>query len=499
MSATLILVVFFGYFLLLCLFSWFTSEEGDNDAFFIGQRKSPWYLVAFGMVGASLSGVTYLSVPGVVGKLESANGHFSYLQMVLGNIVGYIAIAMLLMPVYYKLKLTSIYGYLDERFGNVSLKTGAGFFILSRTIGASFRLFLVALILQTFVFDTMGVGFPVTILVILAMIWVYTLRGGIKTIVWTDPLQTIFMLVAVGAAFYYIANDMGMGVGETISFIQESKYAKVFFFEDWSKGSYFWKQFLGGAAIAFAMVGLDQDMMQKHNSCPNIGDARKNMFSFAAVFLLANIVFVSLGALLYLYAASKGFELPLTPDGKVKTDAVFASIALNKFGIGMGVIFLIGLIAAAFSSADSALTSLTTSFCVDILDFEKGDKDPKALKKTRFIVHLAFSGLLFFVILSFKYLMEGDTVSNLFRVAGYTYGPLLGLFVFGLFTKWDVKDELVLPVCLAAPVLTYIINANSVAWLNGYKFGFELLLINGWLTFVGLLLIRQSNKSLTAT
>jgi len=489
MSAILILAVFLGYFLVLCLFSWWTSEEGDNDAFFIGQRKSPWYLVAFGMIGASLSGVTYLSVPGVVGNLEVTNGHFSYLQMVMGNMLGYLAIAMILLPVYYRLKLTSIYGYLEDRFGNMSLKTGASFFLLSRIIGASFRLFLVALVLQTFVFDEMGIGFPVTILVILLMIWIYTLKGGIKTIVWTDPLQTIFMLLAAGAAFYYMASDLGMGMTEAISTIKSSDYSRIFFFDDPKEGRYFFKQFLAGATIAFAMMGLDQDMMQKHNSCPNIGDARKNMFSFAIVLFLANVAFVGLGALLFIYAESKGISLPS------KTDEVFASIALNQFGQGMGILFLIGLIAAAFSSADSALTALTTSFCVDILGFEKGEKDQAKLKRTRFMVHMLFTFVLFLVILSFKYLLKSDVVSAVFRVAGYTYGPLLGLFVFGLFTKMQVRDRLVPIVCVLSPFLTYVLNVNSKAWFNGYAFGFELLLINGCITFVGLLLIRKAGKS----
>ncbi|MGB0840292.1 MAG: sodium:solute symporter [Chitinophagales bacterium] len=485
MSPLLILGLIGAYFMLLYGISLWTGKDNSNEAFFIGKKESPWYLVAFGMIGASLSGVTFISVPGVVGNLESINGAFSYMQVVLGYLLGYFIIATVLMPMYYRMNLTSIYTYLEKRFGFWSYKTGASFFLLSRTIGAAFRLFLVALVLQKFVFDAWGVPFEINVLFTLILIWIYTSRAGIRTIVWTDSLQTSFMLLAVITTVYYIAQSMGLGFSGMISTIQESNYSQMFFFDDFNEGNHFIKQFLSGAFIAVVMTGLDQDMMQKNNSCKNIKEAQLNMFSFSVVLLFVNLLFVSLGALLYIYAAQNGIGIP------ERTDELFPSLAIEHFPPAIGIIFLIGLIAAAYSSADSALTALTTSFCVDFLDFEK--KEASELnKRTRYLVHIGFTLLVFAVIVVFYRLLDKDVISAVFRIAGYTYGPLLGLYALGLFTKRQVPDTAaVVAVCVASPILCYLLNANSEAIFNGYKFGFELLLVNGFLTFAGLFLLSM--------
>lgn len=488
LSPTLIVIVVIGYFLLLMLVSYFTGKDSGNENFFVAGRKSPWYLVAFGMVGASLSGVTFISVPGWVGSQQ-----FSYMQMVYGYFFGYLFIMLVLMPVYYRLQLTSIYTYLEERFGFWSYKTGAGFFILSRTIGAAFRLYLVAMVFQ-FIFDMMpGVDVPfwLTVLMAISLIWVYTFRGGIKTIVWTDTLQTLVMLTAVILTVIAIGRDLG---GNVVTLVSQSDYSQIFFFEDgWSDGRNFFKRFLAGVSIAIVMTGLDQDMMQKNLSCRNIGDAQKNMFSFSIVLIFANLLFLGLGALLYMYMAKHGIDMPTRMVGgraKEATDLIYPTIALQHLSPVVGITFIIGIVAAAYSSADSALTSLTTSFCVDFLGFEKKDADTKNQKRTRNLVHLGFSALLFFVILAFWLVNNDAVIAAIFTVAGYTYGPLLGLYIFGFFTKLKVKDHLVLSICLAAPILTYLINVNSEAWF-GYTFSFELLILNGVLTFLGLLAISR--------
>ncbi len=488
LSPSLIVIVVLAYFALLMLVSYFTGKDSGNENFFVAGRKSPWYLVAFGMVGASLSGVTFISVPGWVGGQQ-----FSYMQMVYGYFFGYLFIMLVLMPVYYRLQLTSIYTYLEERFGFWSYKTGAGFFILSRTIGAAFRLYLVAMVFQ-FIFDMMpGVDIPfwVTVLMAIALIWVYTFRGGIKTIVWTDTLQTLVMLTAVILTVVAIGRDLG---GNVVTLVAESDYSQIFFFEDgWSDGRNFFKRFLAGVSIAIVMTGLDQDMMQKNLSCKNIGDAQKNMFSFSIVLIFANLLFLGLGALLYMYMAKHGIDMPtrmVNGEAKDATDLIYPTVALQHLSPAVGITFIIGIVAAAYSSADSALASLTTSFCVDFLGFEKKDADAQSQKRTRNLVHLGFSALLFFVILAFWLVNDDAVISSIFKVAGYTYGPLLGLYIFGFFTNLKVKDSLVLPICIAAPILTYIINANSEAWF-GYTFSFELLILNGVLTFLGLLIISK--------
>ncbi len=468
------------YFALLIFVSWRTGRQADNADFFIAGRKSPWPLVAFGMIGASLSGITFISVPGAVGG-EGLNRDFSYLQMVMGYVLGYAFIALVLLPLYYRLQLTSIYTYLGQRLGPTSYKTGSAFFLLSRTIGASFRLYLVAIVLQRFVMDHYGVPFVVTVLTTIALIWVYTFRGGIKTIVWTDTLQTACMLIAVVATMWAIGQAMEKDVWGTIEMVRNSGYSKVFFFEGgWQDPNNFFKQFFSGALITIVMTGLDQDMMQKNLSCRSLGDAQKNMFSFTAVLVLVNVLFLTLGALLYLYAASIGLEVA------ERTDYVFPTIALQHLSPAIGLVFVLGLIAAAYSSADSALTALTTSFCVDFLNFEKSNRTEADKQRVRRWVHIGFSVLLLGVIVAFNAVNNDAVINQLFRAAGYTYGPLLGLFLFGMLTPWQVRDRYVWIVCVLAPVVAFVIDTYSAQLMGGFKFGFLTLALNGMLTFAGL-------------
>lgn len=480
MTPLLVIVLIVTYFALLLIMAHRTSGSGENSAFFSANRQSPWYLVAFGMIGASLSGVTFISVPGAV-----LNGQFGYYQMVLGYVLGYLAIGTLLLPLYYRLNLVSIYGYLEQRFGGVAYRTGSGFFLLSRVIGASFRLFLVATVLQLALFDAWGVPFAVTVVVTIALIWLYTFRGGIKTIVWTDTLQTASMLAAVVVTLFVVAHEMDWSMGELIQEVRASEYSTIFNW-DVNHPRFFWKQFFSGAFIAIVMTGLDQDMMQKNLTCRSLADARKNMFWFTIVLVVVNLFFLCLGAVLYLYSQSKGIALPTA------TDEVYPALALNHFPLAAGILFLIGIIAAAYSSADSALTSLTTAFCVDFLGQKaEGSVDSK---KTRIKVHLGFSLLLLAVILVFKAINEGAIINAVFDAAGYTYGPLLGLFAFGLFTKIQLKNSWgILAVCVFAPVLTYLITFYSEDIFGGYKIGFEKLILNGMITFLGLLLFWRRN------
>ena len=481
----LILTVIAGYFLLLMAVSYFTSKNANNSDFFLANRQSPWYLVAFGMIGASLSGVTFISIPGVVGA-GGTNQGFAYMQMVLGYMVGYAVIALVLMPVYYRLRLTSIYGYLEERFGWFSYKIGAFYFLLSRTIGASFRLFLVAIVFQQIIdqFD-MGIPFWVTVAVTIILIWIYTFRGGIKTIVWTDTLQTICMLLAVVLTIFAIGSALDKNTGELIALVRQSEYGQMFFFENgWNDPNNFFKQFISGALIATVMTGLDQDMMQKNLSCRNLREAQTNVFTFSIVLIFANLLFLTLGALLYIYAANFGLTIP------ERTDQLFPMIALEHLSPVIGIVFILGLIAAAYSSADSALTALTTSFCVDFLNFEKNGEEEGVKKKNRIIVHIGFSLLIFSLIIIFNSLSNAAVINKLFEWAGYTYGPLLGLFAFGLFTDLKFRDNYqVILVCLAAPVITYILASNDL--YIGFKLGFLNILLNGILTFLGLYLLSS--------
>jgi len=484
MSPTVVISIIAVYFLVLVLISLLTSRKSDSETFFTANRQSPWYLVAFGMIGASLSGVTFISVPGWV-----ADTQFGYMQVVFGYLLGYLVIGTILMPLYYRLNLISIYSYLEQRFGIWSYKTGAFYFLLSRTVGAAFRLFLVAGVLQLALFDAWNVPFWVTVLVTIALIWLYTFRGGIKTIVWTDTLQTLFMLTAVVLVIYLIGQDLHLSIGDLAATVKDSEYSQIFFW-NWKTGNNFYKQFFSGAFIAIVMTGLDQDMMQKNLTCKNLGEAQKNMFWFSIILVFVNLLFLSMGALLYIYAQSNGIAIP------EKTDDLFPLLALNHFTFAAGIMFLMGIIAAAYSSADSALTALTTSFCVDFLNFQREDTlmTEHKQRNTRLIVHLGFSILLFAVILLFELINNEAVISSVFKAAGYTYGPLLGLYAFGLFTRLQVKDKGVPIVCLISPILSYVINLNSEAWLNGYKFGFEILILNGVITFIGLLLLQKKSR-----
>lgn len=484
MSATTILFLIAAYFGLLIVISRITGKNDSNSDFFKAGKQSPWYVVAFGMVGASLSGVTFISVPGWV---EGAQ--FSYLQVILGYFVGYFVVAYVLMPIYYNLGVTSIYQYLNERFGVVSHKTGAFFFLLSRVLGASFRLFLVAIVLQQFVFDAWKVPFEVTVIISILLIWLYTNKGGIKTIVWTDTLQTLFMLSAVGLSIYLLTDSLGWSIGDFMASAELKDYNKAFFTEDLFARNHFLKSFFGGLFITICMTGLDQDMMQKNLTCRSLRDAQKNMVWFSVVLTVVATLFLYLGALLFIYAKKHGIAVPLM-DGTPKTDLLFPEIALNgELGLVLAVTFMLGLIAAAYSSADSALTSLTTSFCVDFLDIEK--KPEIHQKRIRKKVHISMSVLLIIVIIIFKHFLSRNVIDSLLTVATYTYGPLLGLFAFGIFTKHKLKDQYVWIVCLVSVIIITLLGTVSAETLGGYKIGYELLPLNGLLTFIGLFLIRK--------
>jgi Na+/proline symporter len=478
MNSISILTVVGIYSLLLFVITWYTARNAGNSGFFKGNNQSPWYIIAYGMIGASLSGVTFMSVPGWVGTTQ-----FSYMMVVFGYLAGYTVIATVLLPLYYRLNLTSIYTFLEQRFGFWSYKTGAFYFLLSRTIGASFRMFLVVTVLQTFVFDSLGVPFWITVLIFVCLILLYTYEGGIKTIIWTDTLQTTFMLLSVIISVFLIKSQLNMSFSSLIDRVSESGYLKMINTDINSKQ--FWvKQFFSGMFISIVMTGLDQEMMQKNLSCKNLKDAQKNMFSFSFVLVFVNLLFLFLGALLYVY--SKEINIPIP----ARTDELFPSIAIEHLGTFAGLIFIIGLISAAYPSADGALTSLTTSVCIDFLGFQSNSKLTEAQKKkTRVWVHISFAFVLLLVIVIFRAINDQAVVSKLFTVAGYTYGPLLGLYSFGLFSKRKPIDKFVPLVCLLSPIICYILNVNSKEWLGGYEFGFELLILNGIITFIGLWLL----------
>ena len=484
MNSFLILILLLSYFVVLILISYLTSKNDSNQDFFKAGKQSPWYLVAFGMIGASLSGVTFISVPGWVEASQ-----FSYFQVVLGYMVGYFVVAFVLLPVYYKLNLTSIYEYLFHRFGFVSHKTGAFFFFVSRILGAAFRLYLVAIVLQQFIFDEWNVPFEITVIISILLIWIYTFRGGIKTIVWTDTLQTVFMITAVILSIYFITESLDWTFSEFLVSEELKAYSTIFNTDSILDKGYFLKSFFGGVFITICMTGLDQDMMQKNLSCKSLKDAQKNMLSFSIVLTLVTFLFLLLGALLFIYAKRNNIEIPLL-DGQPKTDLLFPEIALNSgLGITLGITFILGLIAAAYSSADSALTSLTTSFCVDILDMS--GKSEKAQKSIRKKTHIGMSLLLVLVIISFKYILNSNVIDSLLTVAGYTYGPLLGMFAFGIFTDYKIKDKFVWIVALASVTMVFMLGKIPADDLGGYVIGYELLPINGLLTFIGLILIRR--------
>ena len=503
MTILLVSSVLIIYFLVLLLISFLTSKSDSNESFFIGDRKSPWYVVAFGMIGASLSGITFISIPGSVAKFSNELGlvpsdQFSYMQMVFGYFFGYIIVAFVLLPIYYKINLTSIYGYLKERFGNWSYKTGSAFFLLSRLIGASIRLLLVSSVLQLILFDEIGIPFELTVVTSVLLIWIYTNRGGIKTIIWTDTLQTFFMLAAVITTVYLIGNNLNLK--EKTGFINEinqSGFSKIFYFENWHDSNYFWKHFLGGIFITIGMTGLDQDMMQKNLSCKNLKSAQLNMVSFAGVLIIVNLIFLVLGALLFMYFEQTGIGSNVLKISNPRTDLLFAEIAKNgSLGVSVGVLFLLGLIAAAYSSADSALTSLTTSFSIDFLNVETKpiDKQPKIRKAA----HLMMSLILILIIIFLRRFSDDSAIWMLIKLAGFTYGPLIGLFFFGILTKRNLIDKLVPLVSVVVPFIIAIIwyehGQGNVQWLGTYEFGAELIIYNSLLSFGSLFLISKSKS-----
>tara|TARA_Y100000746_G_scaffold72797_1_gene60855 strand:+ start:604 stop:2007 length:1404 start_codon:yes stop_codon:yes gene_type:complete len=464
--------------------SFFTSKKDDNNTFFTANKSSPWYLVAFGMVGASLSGVTFISVPGWVGS-----SGFTYFQVVMGYLIGYFFVAFILLPVYYNYKLTSIYEYLKIRFGKNSHIVGASSFFVSRVLGASFRLFLVAIVMQQFIFDAWAVPFEITVVISILLIWIYTQRGGIKTIVWTDTLQTLLMIVSVSVTLIFILKSLEWNFNDFLISDEFDSYNKIFVFDDFLVRNNFFKHFIGGIFITICMTGLDQDMMQKNLTCKNLKEAQKNMVVFSFVLVIVTLLFLFVGALIYIYSQKNNIQIPLM-DGIPKTDLLFPEVALNgDLGIFVGITFILGLIAAAYSSADSALTSLTTSFSIDFLKLEK--KSKKNQKRIRKIVHVLMSLLLVIVVIIFKYFLERNVIDGLLTIASYTYGPLLGLFSFGIFTPYKINDRYVWLIVLLSILSVFFIANLDKEVLFGYEFGYELLPINGLITFLGLILISR--------
>jgi solute:Na+ symporter, SSS family len=480
MSPALILACICGYFVFLLLIAWYTSRNAGNDAYFLGNRASPWYAVAFGLIGDSLSGVTFISVPGQVGK-----ANFSYLQIVFGYVIGYAVIGAVLLPLYYRLRLTSIYSYLLTRFGPNSQKTGAFFFLVSRTVGAAARLYLAASVIQVFVFNQWGIPFAATVSTIIVLILLYTYKGGIKTLVWTDTFQSSFLLAGVLLSIIAIGHQLNWGIGDMVSAISASPHSKIFVWE-WQAKAFFWKSFLGGAAVAIAMTGLDQNMMQKNLSCRSLSEAQKNIYSFSIVVVIVNLLFVSLGALLYVFASAKGLPIP---DDR---DQFFPTLALRHLGTFAAIAFVIGLTAATFSSADSVLTTLTTSFCIDVLGTDRPGKFTDSQKTSlRHGVHIGFAVLLLAVILIFWWYGEKSVIDIVLDIANFTYGPLLGLFAYGLLSRRLVIDGWVPIVCVGAPIICYLLRAHGPRWLGGYQFGQELLILNALIVALGLFILRK--------
>lgn len=480
MNGQIILFIIAAYFGLLLLIAWLTGKkESNNETFFLGNRKSPWYIVAIGMIGSSLSGVTFVSVPGLVRQID-----MTYMQMVFGFFVGYIVIAKILLPLYYKLQLTSIYTYLDERIGRKSYKTGASFFLLSKIVGAAARLYLVVLILQKYVFEQWGIPFVVTAVISIFLVWLYTFRSGIKTIIWTDTLQAICLVGMLVLIIWQVKNRMELDTSGMIQTITESRHFRIFEFKDWSSTQHFVKQFLSGIFVTIVMTGLDQDMMQKNLSCKTLKDAQKNMYSYGFAFTPINFLFLCLGILLMAAASQWQIDLPASGD-----DILPMFCTSGLLGDSIIIFFTIGIIAAAFSSADSALTALTTSFCIDILGIER--KEATKAKHIRMRVHLLISLLFIFIILAFKALNNRSIIDAIYMIASYTYGPLLGLFAFGLFTKRKPIDHVVPYICIASPLICFAID-YFIKQFTGYRFGYELLMLNGALTFIGLWCISRT-------
>jgi SSS family transporter len=483
MSPLIVLTVISGYFAVLFLISKITSRKVDTETYFTGNRQSPWYVVAFGMIGASLSGITFISVPGEVG-----NSHFYYFQLVLGYLVGYLIIANILLPLYYRLKLISIYSYLGARFGKYSHKTGSLFFLISQSIGASLRLFVVSGVLHIAFFQNYNIPFFVTVATTILLIWAYTNKAGIKTIVWTDLFQTTMMLLSVGLSIYIVSSDLGLSFGKMINTIVNNEHAAIFNW-DWFYEKNFYKQFITGIVVAVAMNGLDQNEMQKSLTCRNLKDAQKNIYLYSIILVITNLIFLSLGVLLYVYISKTGIEWPIDEAGKyIDTDRIFPELALNHFGLFAGIVFLLGIAAAAFSSADSAMTSLTTAFYTDFISVK--NKTDQEKKQVRNRINIAVAFVLIGIIMIFRAVNNDSVINTVFTIASYTYGPLLGLFSFGLFTRYKVKDKWVPFIAVLSPVLAYLLNIFSIKWLS-FHFGYTILLLNGMITFLGLWMIRK--------
>ena len=497
MGSSLILSVVAIYFLVLLVIAWITSRGANNSEFFIGHRSSRWYLVAYGMIGTSLSGVTFMSVPGGV-----LTQHFFYLQIVIGYFIGYMIVAFVLLPLYYRLHLTSIYSYLGERFGSTSYMTGAGFFLLSRTLGACARIYLVLNVLQVFILDSWGVPFAVTTALILLMILLYTYQGGVKTIVWTDTLQTTFMILALVVTVWFISDTLGLSASSLLHTLSDRGYSQVFN-TDWHSPFFLLKQILSGAFVTVAMTGLDQEMMQKNISCKSLKDAQKNMIVFSITLVLVNLLFLILGGALYLYLTANKIPMPGTINAAnifvPNYDHVFATIAIKHLPPFVGLIFIIGLVSALFPSADGAMTALTSSFCIDILGLDKQNKSEEAKTRTRKTVHLCVVVIFLLCILLFKWINTGSVITLILKIAGYTYGPLVALYVLGLYSHIKLKERLVPFICIAAPLITYLIeyfvNTNAALSPAAYKMGFEIAFINVAITLAGLWLIQERNKS----
>lgn len=472
MTPVIIIITIVCYFAVLFGISYLSSRNADNQAFFTGNRKSPWYVVAFAMIGAAISGVTFVSVPGMV-----ADSGFSYLQMVLGFAVGQFIIALVLIPLFYKKNLTSIYEYLEDRFGLASYKTGAWFFFISKMLGASVRLFVVCIVLQLLVFQPLGVPFTINVLITVLLVWLYTFQGGVKTLIWTDSLKTFCLILSSGLCIYYIADSLGFGFSDMITNIKESEMSRVFFFDDVKDGKFFWKQFLAGVFLVISTTGLDQDFMQKVLSCKSPRDSQKNMITSGILQIFVIFLFLMLGVLLYMFANKYGIA--------ETKDKLFPAVAFNPdFPIVVGILFIVGLISAAYAAAGSALTALTTSFTVDILGQKKGDTAKTTQIRKR--VHIAMAAIMGIVIIIINALNNTSVINAVYILASYSYGPILGMFVFGIFTKKKVIDKFVPLVAVLSPLLCLVVDLNSKAWFNGYEFSHDRLILNALFTFVGL-------------
>jgi Na+/proline symporter len=480
MSPALILGLIACYIGLLYVVAYFSSRHADAESFYLAGRNAPWPLVSYGMIGVAISGITFISVPG-----EVINTGFSYFQLVIGYALGLMVVALVLLPLFYKSELVSIYSYLETRFGDYTHKTGAGFFLLAHLLGASFRLYLMAYVLQLIVFDALQIPFAVTVFITLMLIWLYTQKGGIQTVIFTDVLQTTFLLLAAVVGIWAVADTLDISVWNLQEKVWQSDSAQLFHWS-WSSPDNFFKLVITGMLLTIVSNGLDQAIMQKHLTCPNVRDAQKNIFTLSIILLVVNLLFLALGGSLLYFVQEAGLTLP------EQTDQLYPTLAVDHLGYAAGITFIIGIAAAAYSSADSSLTGLTTAFCVDFLGYQTHREDNPKVRK---LVHLGFSFVIFLTILLFRAINDQSTISLFIKFSGYAYGPLLGLFAFGMFTGRQVKDRWVPLVCISAPIISLVLDRYSTMLFNGYQFGYEIIIINGLLTFVGLMLIDSSGQS----